>query len=74
MTGGVADSATTVPNAIAPPNNMDASEYEAPGSEGAPQEELLTACWLVPKVLQSDQVEHTLEKRAWATTPATSQW
>jgi len=73
VTGGVADSATMVPNAIAPPNNMDASEYEAPGSEGAPQEELLTLHWLVPKVLQSDQVDHSLDKGAWASMPATCQ-
>ena len=71
--GGVPDSATVVTNMITPHNNADEGKSKAPGSEGAPQEELLTLHWLVPKVLQLDQVEHTLDKGAWATTPATHQ-
>ena len=73
VTGGVAASATMVTNMPAPTDNADEGESEAPGSEGAPQDELPTLCWLVPKVLQSDQVEHTLDKGTWATMPATCQ-
>jgi len=61
-----------VTNAIAPPDNMDEGKSKAPGSEGA-QEELPTPHQLMPKVLQLDQVEHTLDKGAWATMPATHQ-
>ena len=56
-----------------PPNNVSEGESEAPGSEDAPQEELQTLHQLVPKVLQSDQVEHTLNKGSWAAMPATCQ-
>ena len=72
-TGGVDDSATVVTNMIAPPDNVDEGKSEAPGSEGAPQEEPLTPHQLVPKVLQLDQVEHTLDKGAWTTAPASHQ-
>ena len=61
-----------VTNAIAPPDNMDKGKSKAPGSEGA-QEELPTPHQLMPKVLQLDQVEHTLDKGAWATMPAMCQ-
>ena len=71
--GGVANSATMVTAVPAPTDNVDEGQSEAPGSGGAPQDELPTLCQLVPKVLQSDQVEHTLDKGAWATMPATCQ-
>ena len=37
-------------------------ESEVPGLDEALNEELLTLCQLVSRVLQSDQVEHTLDK------------
>jgi len=40
-----------VTNMTAPSNNTSEGEYEAPGLEDAPQEELLTPHQLVPKVL-----------------------
>jgi len=57
----------------APPDNASEGEYEAPGSEDVFQEEPMTLHWLVPKVLQSDQVEHILDKGAWASMPTTHQ-
>ena len=72
-TGGTAASATIATNVPAPPNHTSDSKSEAPGMEDTPQEELLTPHWLVPKVLQSDQVCHTLDKGAWAATPAMCQ-
>ena len=72
-TGGVSNSETMVTDVPAPTNNMDEGKYKAPGSEGVPQDELPTPHQLVPKVLQLDQVEHTLDKGAWETMPATCQ-
>ena len=73
MTGEVATSATVGTNMPAPTTNASDGESEVPGSEDSPQEELLTPHPLFPKVLQSDQVEHALDKGVWATTPATHQ-
>ena len=62
-----------VTNMATHPSNASVGKSEAPGSDDAPQEELPTLHWLVPKVLQSDQVEHTLDKGSWAAMPATHQ-
>ena len=72
-TSGVSTSATVVTDVPTPPNNASDGESEVPGSEDTPQEELPTPCQLLPKMLQSDQVEHTLDKGAWAAMPATCQ-
>ena len=72
-TGGVATSTTMATNVPTPLDNASDGESEVPGSEDTPQETLPTLHWLLPKVLQLDQVEHTLDKGAWAAMPATHQ-
>jgi len=71
MTGGPATPMTVVTDMRAPTAQASDGESEAQGSVGSPDEELPTLRQLLPKVLQSDQVKHTLYKGAWATTPAT---
>ena len=73
VTSGVAASTTVVTDVPAHANNASDSESEVPGSEDTPQEELPTPCQLLPKMLQSDQVEHTIDKGVWAAMPATCQ-
>ena len=50
--------------AMAPPNkarplSKSDGKSEVPGSDKEPEKELPTLCWLVSKVWQSDQVDHT---------------
>ena len=78
VTGGIADSTmvdpivTTSPNDIRPPPESE-GESEVHGSDGEPDKKLPTPCQLVSKVQQSDQVERTLSKGAWAVMPALCQ-
>ena len=73
VTGRPATPMTVVTDMRAPPAQASDGESEAHGSVGSPDEELPTPRRLFPKVLQSDQVEHTLDKGAWTSTPATRQ-
>jgi len=73
MTGGISALATMVTDMPTPPANASDGKSEVPGLEDVPQEEFLSLHWLLPKVLQLDQVEHTLDKGAWAAMPATHQ-
>ena len=69
----IATRGTVATDMPAPANNASDSESEVPVMEDVPQEELPTPHRLLHKVLQSDQVEHTLDKGVWATMPATCQ-
>ena len=73
MKAWIATRGTMAGDPPAPVKNASDSESEVPGSEDAPPEELPSPCQLLPKVLQSDQVEHVLDKGAWAATLAIHQ-
>ena len=59
----------TAPPKTTRPLSESNGKSEVPGSDEEPDEKLLPPCWLVSKVQQSDQVEHTLDKGAWVVMP-----
>jgi len=73
MKAWIATRGTVVGDPPAPVKNASNGKSEVPGSEDAPPEDLPSPHQLLPKVLQSNQVEHVLNKGAWATTPAIHQ-
>ena len=70
--GGVAAPVVVVPLRNLPPTDPTLPVPSDGESEvGASDEELLTPKRLLSKVRWSDEVEHVLDKGAWAMTPAT---
>src|SRR5882724_7054034 len=70
--GGVAAPVVVAPLLNLPPTDPTLPAPSDGESEvGASDEELPTPKRLLSKVRRSDEVEHVLDKGAWATTPAT---
>jgi len=59
------------PAELAPTNSDPSATSDGESEVGASDEELPTPKRLLSKVRRSDEVEHVLDKGAWAMTPAT---